>query len=174
MGTDSAHCEWWCEGVGSRGAPVSDGCEGVRSGGAPVSGGVRVWGVGCAQLWSLVLPAQHHYHPTVVRYGQHLIAGAPSIGAGSLPPKLSQSSIQELLQNHSVEVEDPCINVPLPKPHPAEKLAKKVLFQSNAVIAVFVCTLRACRTSEYCLVKCSIYSYDIMVDLTACNHIAMR
>ena len=58
-----------------------------------------------------------------------------SIGAGSLPPKLSQSSIQELLQKHSVEVEDPCINVPLPKPHPAEKLAKKVLFQSNAVIA---------------------------------------
>ena len=69
---------------------------------------------------------QRHYHPTVVSYGQHLITGAPSASAGSLPLELSQSSFQELLHKHSLEEEDPFISTPLPKPHPAQKLAKKV------------------------------------------------
>ena len=67
-----------------------------------------------------------------------MIAGAPSIGAGSLPLELSQSSIQEFIQKHSIEEEDPFISVPLPKPHPAEKLAKKVLFENVPLKGVAV------------------------------------
>lgn len=33
-----------------------------------------------------------------------------------------------------MEEEDPCISIPLPKPHPAEKLAKKVLFQYKCLV----------------------------------------
>ena len=62
-------------------------------------------------MWELAVLTRR-YHPTVVRYGQHLIAGAPSIGAGSLPLELSQSSVQEFLQKYSIEEEDPFISVP--------------------------------------------------------------
>ncbi|XP_026770351.2 nucleolar complex protein 3 homolog isoform X2 [Pangasianodon hypophthalmus] len=64
-------------------------------------------------LWELHT-LKRHYHPTVRKYATHLLAGAPSEGAGALSLELSRRAPVQLFEDYSVK--DMTFNPPVAGP----------------------------------------------------------